>query len=100
MLRMPQVGERWRLVPRPAELMPNPCGCVPYWSERYTQQYGGEVYEVVPAQTMTECLRCGDISVTDEGWVAVAGNGLPSCGTLVPYTWLEPVLGAEALRVR
>ena len=101
MPRMPQVGERWRLVPRPAyEAIPCPfCGHSPYNTggkrgaisqskgmPTAMELHGKEVL-VVPI-TSTMCGNCGKDWIVNSGEIAVRYGKHEG---LVPYTWLEPI---------
>jgi hypothetical protein len=93
MLRMPQVGERWRLRPRIAEVV-DPCGCEPVPGE--IEPLSGLLAVVLYVSEGGEkvmCWGCKHITEMHAGWPYI---DTPSVG-FVPYTWLEPVTEEETL---
>ena len=86
--RTPQVGEQWRLRPRPSPEWACPaCGYI--HGSDYPERAGLIVRVSLPAATL-RCGRCGLVSPTPDGLVKIDQRSRSGLWLHVPQAWLEP----------
>jgi hypothetical protein len=87
-MRMPQVGERWRYVPKPSEEFK--CqSCKFVFASNQSNYYGLEV-EILPQPSVNPCCPKCRTDVSRDGMIRIKAVGSRIVGNS-PYTWLEPV---------
>ena len=86
--RKPQVGEKWRLRPRPSPEWACPsCG---YVHLSAYPELDGLIVRVKPPASMLHCGRCDFLFPTPDGMVGIDQRKRGSW-LHVPQAWLEPL---------